>query len=76
MGRRTNLTCCVRLSPEKEPERFVALVEELARRGSLTRLSVVPMLCGSATGVPSSLPAHLDMTLADGIWEGDQAGHQ
>ena len=58
MERRMYLTCCVRLSPEKEPDRFAALVEELARRGSLTRLSVVPMLCGSASGVPPSrLPA-------------------
>ena len=30
---RPYLTCCVRLSPEKEPHRFVELVEELARRG-------------------------------------------
>ena len=55
--RRKYLTCCVRLSPEKEPDRFVALVKELAQRGSLTRLAVVPMLCGAATGVPPGLPA-------------------
>ena len=30
-GRRRYLTCCVRLSPEKEPHRFVKLVEVLAR---------------------------------------------
>jgi hypothetical protein len=28
----------------------VALVEELARRGSMARLGVVPLLCGSAAG--------------------------
>ncbi len=34
-GRATRflLTCCVRLSPEKEPERFVSLCAELVRRG-------------------------------------------
>ncbi len=30
-GRRRYLTCCVRLSPEKEPHRFVELVEILSR---------------------------------------------
>ncbi len=30
-GRRRYLTCCVRLSPEKEPHRFVELVEVLSR---------------------------------------------
>ena len=47
------LTCCVRLSPEKEPERFVALAEELQRQGSLSRLGLRPILCGSARGVAS-----------------------
>lgn len=40
LGRRY-LTCCVRLSPEKEPERFVALVEELSASGALQRLQVL-----------------------------------
>ncbi len=44
------LTCCVRLSPEKEPERFVAVVEQLATAGALQRLGIVPLLCGSAKG--------------------------
>lgn len=35
---RPYLTCCVRLSPEKEPHRFVELVAELQRRGALERL--------------------------------------
>jgi glycosyltransferase involved in cell wall biosynthesis len=34
---RPYLTCCVRLSPEKEPHRFVELVAELERRGALRR---------------------------------------
>ncbi len=43
------LLCCVRLSPEKEPERFVALVEQLQSRGALARLGLTPLLCASAT---------------------------
>jgi hypothetical protein len=34
---RPYLLCCVRLSPEKEPLRFVDLVAELQRRGALER---------------------------------------
>ena len=37
---RTLLTCCVRLSPEKDPQRFVEVVECLAARGILERLQV------------------------------------
>lgn len=32
------LTCCVRLSPEKEPERFLELVEALQAGGHLEAL--------------------------------------
>ncbi|KAK9817271.1 hypothetical protein WJX72_012093 [[Myrmecia] bisecta] len=46
---RKYLTCCVRLSPEKEPERFVELIEHLAKAGWLHQLQVTPLLCGSAT---------------------------
>lgn len=42
------LTCCVRLSPEKEPHRFVELVEELASQGSLQKLGITPVMCASA----------------------------
>lgn len=45
-GRRF-LTCCVRISPEKEPHRFVEAVEELQRRGSLERLGVTPLMAGA-----------------------------
>ena len=59
------LTCCVRLSPEKEPERFVSLCAELVRRGIVLRgddparsdgggtserLEIVPVLCASTAG--------------------------
>ena len=37
---RRYLTCCVRLSPEKEPLRFVDLVDGLAQLGVLERLQV------------------------------------
>ncbi len=64
--RRHLLACCVRLSPEKEPERFVALAEQLQRQGSLSRLGLTPILCGSAKGggspitvFPSPLAQHL-----------------
>jgi hypothetical protein len=48
-GRR-HLTCCVRLSPEKEAHRFVELLEELQGRGALARLRVVPAMCGAGWG--------------------------
>ena len=46
---RPYLLCCVRLSPEKEPERFVELVEELSARGTLQELNLTPYLIGVAT---------------------------
>jgi hypothetical protein len=48
---RTYLACVVRLSPEKEPERFVALVEALVARGALQRRGVVPFLLAAADTV-------------------------
>ncbi|KAI8474837.1 MAG: hypothetical protein J3K34DRAFT_517917 [Monoraphidium minutum] len=47
-GARPYLTCCVRLSPEKEPLRFVELVAELQRRGALQRHGLVPLMVGAA----------------------------
>ena len=47
------LTCCVRLSPEKEPGAFVRLCAELVRRGVLldgSRHELVPVLCASTKG--------------------------
>ena len=46
---RPYLLCAVRLSPEKEPERFVELVEELSARGTLQELNLTPYLIGAAT---------------------------
>jgi len=45
---RTLLSCVVRLSAEKAPERFVALVEALAERGALARLGITPCMVGAA----------------------------
>ena len=42
---RSLLTCCVRLSPEKEPQRFVELVEALAASGLLQQLQVLFLCC-------------------------------
>ena len=47
------LTCCVRLSPEKEPGAFVRLCAELVIRGVLldgSRHELVPVLCASTKG--------------------------
>jgi hypothetical protein len=44
---RTLLTCCVRLSPEKEPHRFVALVEAAAATGAFAGLGIRPALVGA-----------------------------
>ncbi|KAL4436763.1 hypothetical protein ABPG75_003902 [Micractinium tetrahymenae] len=49
---RRYLTCCVRLSPEKEPHRFVDLVLDLQRRGALERLGVVPLMAGAGWDTP------------------------
>ncbi|KAK9864462.1 hypothetical protein WJX84_004656 [Apatococcus fuscideae] len=58
--RRKYMTCCVRLSPEKEPDRFVNLVEALHRKAVLNRLQVIPLLIGAsktpyADGIKSRL---------------------
>ncbi|GLC36011.1 hypothetical protein PLESTM_000392500 [Pleodorina starrii] len=45
---RPYFSCVVRLSPEKEPERFVALVEAMAARGLLERHRLTPLLLGVA----------------------------
>jgi len=44
--RRDLLLCCVRLSAEKEPHRFVEVVEFLARSGVLSELGIIPALVG------------------------------
>ena len=44
VGRRY-LTCCVRLSPEKEVERFLEVVEALQKLGAFERLQVWPCVC-------------------------------
>ena len=46
-GKRRYLSCVVRVSVEKEPDRFVCLVEELARRGVFASGSLVPLLCAN-----------------------------
>ncbi len=44
------LTCAVRISPEKEPGRFVDLAVQLARRGALERCGAVPLMFGAGWG--------------------------
>jgi hypothetical protein len=46
------LLCCVRLSPEKEPARFVDLAAELSRRGALRALRVTPVVAGAGWDSP------------------------
>jgi hypothetical protein len=41
-SQRRYLTCCVRLSPEKEPHRFVEIIEALARRPAIADTSAPP----------------------------------
>lgn len=38
----------MRLVPEKEPDRFVAIIEALAASGALQRLQLQPLLVGAA----------------------------
>jgi hypothetical protein len=47
---RCHLLCCVRVSPEKEPHRFVDVLGELQRRGSLQAAGIVPVMCGAGWG--------------------------
>jgi len=49
--RRNLLLCCVRLSVEKEPHRFVEIVESMAKSGILYELGVVPALVGGGHSV-------------------------
>ena len=52
--RRGYLTCVVRVSEEKAPDRFVAACEELARRGAFDSGELTPLLCANASLVESS----------------------
>lgn len=47
-GQRRYLTCCVRLSPEKEPHRFVEIIEVLARRPAIAGASAGNMALEAA----------------------------
>lgn len=49
VGGRRYLACVVRPSEEKAPHRFVAVCEELERRGTFARLGVAPLLCVNAS---------------------------
>ena len=40
------ITCCARLSPEKEPHHFVALLRKLGGEDFLRRNFLIPILCG------------------------------
>ncbi len=53
-SRRRYLTCVVRASEEKAPDRFVAACEELARRGAFDSGELTPLLCANASLVESS----------------------
>lgn len=67
---RPYLTCCVRLSPEKEPHRFVELVQELARQDSLQQLGIQPLMCASSnTPYAVDLVAKLRSDAPDSIIE-------
>lgn len=72
------LTCCVRLSPEKEPERFVSLCAELVRRGVVlggkskpgsATTEIVPVLCASTSGeyAETIRAKFLDATRGEGL---------
>lgn len=52
--RRRYLTCAVRVSEEKAPDRFVAACEELARRGAFDSGELTPLFCANASLVASS----------------------
>lgn len=41
------INCCVRLSEEKEPQRFVEIIEEMQKRDLFRKFNVTPLMCGS-----------------------------
>jgi hypothetical protein len=41
--------CCVRMSPEKQPQTFVAIAAELSQRGVFKRLELQPLLVAAST---------------------------
>jgi len=51
---RRYLACVVRVSQEKEPDRFVNLVEELARRGVFKSGALIPLMCANASILSTS----------------------
>lgn len=67
MAARPLLTCCVRLSPEKQPERFVRAAAELSRRGALRRLALQPLLLAATAGpYADDVVAEFERTVAEG----------
>ena len=45
--RRMLITCCARLSPEKSPHHFTALLQQLGGIDFLRRRSLIPVICGA-----------------------------
>ena len=52
--RRRYLTCAVRASEEKEPHRFVAAVEAMAKAGAFSDGTLIPLLCVNENILKSS----------------------
>eukprot|EP01024_Parvocaulis_polyphysoides_P069458 TRINITY_DN85065_c0_g1_i1.p1 TRINITY_DN85065_c0_g1~~TRINITY_DN85065_c0_g1_i1.p1 ORF type:complete len:147 (-),score=8.34 TRINITY_DN85065_c0_g1_i1:296-736(-) len=46
---RSYITCCVRLSEEKEPQNFVRIIKLLQASGQLEKLKITPVLVSSLT---------------------------
>ena len=44
------ITCCARLSPEKQPHHFVSLLKKLGGEDFLRRNFLIPILCGGKRG--------------------------
>eukprot|EP00892_Ulva_mutabilis_P002133 jgi/Ulvmu1/11920/UM081_0080.1 len=64
------MACCVRLSPEKQPEHFVRAAAELSRRGALRRLALTPLLLAATTGTyADSIVAEFERTVPEGTVE-------
>lgn len=61
------LICCVRLSPEKQPEHFVRAAAALSWRGSLRRLRLQPLLLAATAGpYADAVVAEFERTVAEG----------
>eukprot|EP00210_Caulerpa_lentillifera_P002207 g2121.t1 len=67
-SKRNYITCCVRLSEEKNPQRFVEIVEEMKKRNLFLKFKITPLMCGSSkTEYAQRLKRRLKAAVPDSV---------